>query len=313
MRKIFWLKGIFASVLAFALVFVTTGCQNNDDDDDDDENTSSSSSATLPSSVGTNEMSGKTWGVSETSNGETSSMTIAFADSTVTVTMAETNSYGTSSQTEIYNYTYDSSSNLLYLAYKSISFTDSSSNSSYTFTSVSDYKSYLSSMNLSGVELEKEVADFALTLATPRVLKYSISGSSLFYQAYFDGTMPSQWGFENSSISNVSYFEAESGRFKIKISSSTDEGKSYYYVYPTFSSDKTFTGDVYKRDADENYSKLGTATGVYTSSGAGTSGVTVSITFTSLPTGFTSYITTGEAYTLTADDSNFSGETLTQQ
>ena len=116
-----------------------------------------------------------------------------------------------------------------------------------------------------------------------------------------------------SAQSNVSYFEAESGRFKIKISSSTDEGKSYYYVYPTFSSDKTFTGDVYKRDADENYSKLGTATGVYTSSDAGTSGVTVSITFTSLPTGFTSYITTGEAYTLTAADSNFLGETLTQQ
>ena len=275
----------------FALTFVS--CEN--DDDDDDDSGSSGSSVTLPASKGTNEFSGKTW---RDSCGGTDggSAVIAYTASTATLTSTYTEGGETSTTVATYNYSYDSESKLLYLALTKESSTYGGE--TYTWSSANEFKSVASKAGESGDELAKDVAEKAVEFAAKRVFKYTISGSTLTLTDYFDGTLPTLADFyaRPSSLD----IDTHDGGFEF-------DGESRYYLYPSFSAG-VFSGTLYQRiwndDGEKTYKAVGTASGTYTTSGTGTSGSTITLTFTALPDGV-SDVTKDTAYTLTqrADES----------
>ena len=265
-----------SAILAAALVFSLPSCKSDDDDDDDDETSSSTSTtyATLPTSSGTNELSGKTGKTTSSYDDWSETKTWTFSDSTVTYTEVETEDGETSTETKTYNYSYDSSNKLLYLGLKSYSYKDSDTDVSYS--SVAEAESLMKKAGLSGTELEYEVAREAADFASRKVYQYTISYSSLTLKEYFDGSFPIDFDFYKWDSSSELYIDYD--RNRIEISSDSDKDIEYKIV-PTFSSG-SFSGTVYKEDYDNDaITSLGTATATYTSSGTGTSGVTMTITF----------------------------------
>ena len=308
MRKIFSSKThwFVALLLAATLVFGFASCSSDSDDDDDDDNSSSSSTtyATLPSSVGTNELSGKSWTYTSPHGNAKETWTFN-SDGTATFTENGNDDGETFTQVHTYNYTYNSNSKLVYLGLKSFS----SNNVSYS--SVAEAKTLMANYGLSGDELEKKVAEFALEFATKLVFKYDIDSTAktleLIY--YFDGELPTFVDMDYSSYdystSQSIYIDGDDGGFEISSSSK-------YRIYPTFSNG-TFSGTLFQKSSEE-YTSLGTATGTYTTSGTGTTGSSVTLTFTALPSNFT-VLSTNTAYKLEQGESEdrFYGTTYTLQ
>ena len=292
MRKIFSSKTHWfaALLLAAAFVFGFASCSSDSDDDDDDDSSSSSTTyATLPSSVGTNELSSKSW--TYTSPHGNSKETWTFnSDGTATFTENGNDDGETFTQVRTYNYTYNSNSKLVYLGLKSFS------NGSVSCSSAAEYKSLAEKYGESGDELEEDVAEIAEEFATKLVFRYDIDDTAktleLIY--YFDGELPTWVEMEyynyDSSTSQSIYIDGDDGGFEIKASSSS----SKYKIYPTFSNG-TFSGTLFQKSS--GYTSLGTAAGTYTTSGTGTKGSSVTLTFTTLPSNFT-VLSTNTAYKL---------------
>ena len=283
---------LFATLLAISLVgFGFVSC--SDDDDDGGSSGGSSVTATLPANVGTNEFSGKTWTLSSGS----SSVTLAFTDSTLKWTKTK----GSSTGVDNLKYTYNSTEKLLYLTYTSRIM------GTTTVNSVSDYVNYVKSMTTAAGETwtsgmnEYYTAEGTAYFKIPLIFSYSIDGTSLKLSdyTYFDGTLPTNPEFEKSL--NSGYIKLV-GRIKIEDSSSTK-----YYSWPTYS-DGSFSGNVFNSDKD---TVIGTISGTYTTSGKGLTGSTVTLKFTSLPSTI-SGVSTNTEYVLSQQGSS-SYTTFTQQ
>ena len=267
-------------IILFALltsVFSVNFVSCSDDDDDDDGGASSVTS--LPESTGTDEISGKTW--SQTNDDNTT--TLKFSSGTLTWTI----SGSVYECVDTYNYTYDSANKLIYLALTKQAMTTGSQTASWT--SASECSSVMSKSGGSGARLEDIVASTNAEFVTKKIFKYTISGTSLILEDYFGGTLPTMATFYGSNFQH----ELREGYITLEDSSSDDK----YNVYATFSNG-SFSGKVYKETQSLEYTSLGTASGTYTVSGKGTSGGTVTLTFTSLPSGV-SVVTANTAIELT--------------
>lgn len=284
---------LFAALLAISLVgFGFVSC--SDDDDDGGPSGGSSATATLPANVGTNEFSGKTWTLSSGS----SSVTLAFTDST----LKWTDTKGSSTNVDNFKYTYNSTEKLLYLAYTSRIM------GTTTVNSVSDYVNYVKSMTTaaggtwtSGMN-EYHTAAGTARFKTPVIFSYSIDGTSLKLSGYkyFDGTLPTEAEFEKSLDSG--YIEiGGSGIIKMMISGTK------YYSWPTYSNG-SFSGKLFNSD---KYTVIGTISGTYTTSGKGLTGSTVTLKFASLPSTI-SGVSTNTEYVLSQQGGS-SYATFTQQ
>ena len=254
-------------------------------DDDDDDSSSSSVSASLPKSVGTNEVGGKKFTLTE----DESTSTWEFSDSTVKLT--ETSSDGT--WIGNYKYTYDQNKGILSFGY--ISEVDNG----ITISSVSDYvKKEKQKLEAKGktwtdTRLEYYTAEGTAAYNTPLVFKYELNGSMLkLTPNYFSGTLPARGKFKVSTNSRcITLGEGEGGRIKIEdIDNSSD---TRYYGYPTYSNG-SFSGTLYEGHGEKS---VGTIAGTYTTSGTGTSGSTVTLTFTTIPSELTG-LEKDKAYTL---------------
>lgn len=133
--------------------------------------------------------------------------------------------------------------------------------------------------------------------ARTEIYKYTYDSSADKYvlERYFDGKLPSAVLFDDC------LYDASSIHIELTKTGST----SYdipYKGYVDFSGN-TFSGTLYRRDNVSNLDKailtaVGTIAGTYSTSGTGTSGCTVSLTFDTFPSGF-EYISAGKTMALT--------------
>lgn len=280
-----------AAVAAILMALSFASC-SDDDDDDGDETTSQ-----LPASVGTNELSGTTW---TAANGYA---TFSFTDSVATSKFTS----GSYFNEVKYSYSYNSTSKLLYL--KMISLAEGNSESSVTISSVDEYIAEMKknaqkyNENWDDTRETVERAEATIWLNTIIVSKYALDGNSLSMAEYFDGNFPTAANFSYDLDTNGSYLDFGS---RLKIKDKSGDEKMYYYAYPTDYSDGKFSATLYKTADKETYTSLGTVAGTYSSTGTGTSGCKVTVTFTTLPSSV-SIVKTGTAYTLEMED----GETTT--
>ncbi len=309
MKKIFSSKTHWfaALLLAAALLFTATGCNPADDDDDDDDNSSSSTTyATLPSSVGTNELSSKSWTYTSPHGNAKGAWTF---NSDGTATFTET--YGSDTQGSTYNYTYNSNSKLVYLGLKSFYYSSSTSSEIFSYSSVAELKTLLENYGASGDELEKEVAEAALEFATKLVFRYDIDDTAKTLELiwYFDGELPTfvEMDYYSYGTSQSISIDMDEHGFEIEDHSSSSE----YEIYPTFSNG-TFSGTLFQ-ESSEGYTSLGTAAGTYTTSGTGTTGSSVTLTFTALPSNLTDISTNTEYKLEQSYESKFHTYTYTLQ
>ena len=241
--------------------------------------------ASLPGNVGTNEFKGKTWSYTN----ENGSVTYAFADSTLQVTLISSST----TQIDNYRYAYNSTKKNLYTALIS------STRGTITFSSVNDYVNYNKNLAAakgvtwtSGIEAYC-VGEAKIRFQTLEILSYSISGSTLtFTGGYFTGSLPTSAEFQKSplisSTNSGSLKITKFGRIKIE-----DTQGTYFYIWSSYDNG-SFSGTVFNSDKTI---EIGTVSGTYTTSGTGTSGCSVTLKFTSIPSAIAG-LTTNTSYTL---------------
>ncbi len=297
-------KKILAALSAAALL-ATTALFSSCSDDEDDDGKNGTTYATLPESVGENQLKGKTW--QRTSEERTYKW--AFTDTTATYTYSETDY----TEIETYKYSYDTNQNLLYLALQSEGWTEDGETISWS--SVEEYEELMKKWyeeegeSLSDVELKWELEWEMQDFSTRGVRKYTIGDDgSLTLEDYFDGNLPTACGFYKSFDESDLPSEYTYGRVRLYDIWLKDSENTYRYEYfLSFNSEaKTFRGNMYsqKRPEGEDFgdtTKLGTVTGTYTTEGIGTSGCKVTLTFTEIPDGVPDVIKTDTAYELELD------------
>lgn len=243
--------------------------------------TPSPSSTGLPTSVGTNEFSGKTW---TSSHGD-----LVFTADTLT------------EDDEICRYSYDSQNKLLYTVLVSKS----------GITSVDEYIAYEKAETeaqggtyTSGMEAYAR-AKVQAELDIVNADKYEISGNTLTLKnCYFTGLLPTHASFHNQDAS--SDYSISLGD-KISITDETTGTK--YHIYPTYSggTSGTFTGTLFTKT---DKVAVGEIEGTYATSGTGFSGCTVTLRFTKIPSAL-SAVTTGKDYLLQQESDYYSTNTYT--
>ena len=270
------LNRILFSILFASLVLPFASCG---DDEEDDNNTPF---ASLPTSVGENPFSGKTFT-------EDSEDTWKFSADTAVNEYKSDEDGEIYSETTTYRYSYDTTKSVLYLTVKSNSgsWTENGESGSWSISSVDECVA----------EDKKDAGDVTLTegdvsyltdaansyFAVPEVYKYEISGDTISFTRYFDGSLPTDCDFSSSdeSIRLSDRLEISSGD-----SSEYDNFRAPYLSY----SDGKFSGNIYGESYSESddwkhFTLLGKVEGTYSTSGTGTegSGCTVKLTFTALP------------------------------
>ncbi|WP_406033326.1 hypothetical protein, partial [Treponema saccharophilum] len=230
------------------------------------------------------------------------STTYAFESGTVTKTDAWNDGEDSGNSETTYKYTYDTEKSLVYLVPSKFSGT-AQNGKEYSYSSVSEAEALLKEYGYTGDNFAAEKAGFAADFATKTVYKYEIADKALKLTEYFDGTFPISVEFGR--------YDSESGLAiwllggKISVSKNSEEGgEEKYSVYPTFEGE-TFSGTVYSVGEDEEtdsrtFTSVGTVSGTYASSGTGTEGCTVKITFTAIPDSI-SIVAKNTEYTLTQE------------
>lgn len=267
-----------SAFLALSLIGFASCSSDSDDDDDTSTTTSSSSTITLPESVGTDELSGTSWSY-DNSSGDGKVTTWTFKDGTATEKVVRQSK----NMTEIneYTYSYDSTKKLVYLALTKYTITEGKD--SVSFSSAAAAKAEAAKDGATGTELDYIYEIYNAQFSTKTVYKYTIEDTSLTLDSYFDGTLPT-----------MAILDSENSEGFIRYGYIVFGHNTSFYATV---SGNTLTGTVYDDSGDEIV-KLGTATGTYTASGAGTSDCTVTITFSALPSSVTA-VTTNTAYTFT--------------
>ena len=239
--------------------------------------TPSPSSTGLPTSVGTNEFSGKTW---TSSHGD-----LVFTANTLT------------EDDEIYRYSYDSQDKLLYTVLVSKS-------------GISSVDEYIAQTKANGETYTNDSeayvrAEVQAELDIVNADKYEISGNTLTLKnCYFTGLIPTHASFHNHDAS--SDYSISLGD-KISITDETTGTK--YHIYPTYSggTSGTFTGTLFTKT---DKVAVGEIAGTYATSGTGFSGCTVTLRFTKIPSAL-SAVTTGKDYLLQQESDYYSTNTYT--
>ena len=265
------------------------------DDEDDEDEKITTPHATLPESVGANPFAGKTW--EYFASGFQERHFWEFSDTTARRIVEETvNDKVEIHEGEVYNYSYNADENLLYLALKTYIETDDGEE--WSVSSLEDVEKVGEAWGYSSDEIDCWLEEWKLDFSTLKIKKFTIDGESLKLENYFDGSLPSAYQFYKS-FGEDELPDGYSGELGIDYMSinmpSGSEFKCFYYL----SFDGTsFSGRVY----DEEANTLGTISGTYTTSGSGTaeSGCTVTLNFTSIPSGIP-VIVTGKDYVLEMD------------
>lgn len=269
-----------ATTTEFLATIPAVEAKKSESNTNNSSNKTSESTVKLPESVGENPFTGKTFTITDEETAKFSSNTVEF------ITTKTSESYTTE-----YFYTYDAEKSVLYLALCSYSDDDMS------YSSISEAVSFIKGLDVSGLSegfLDQWAAEITAKFNTLTSYKYTISDSSLTLDAYFAGTLPSNVLFRTDFNSNPG-FELEYGNLYF----STNDSSGSYSCSPTFKSDGTFSGTLYKIDSEE-YTNLGTISGTYKTTGTGTSGCIVTLTFKTLPSDL-SGVTTGTEYNLPQD------------
>ena len=287
-------KKILAAVSIVALAASAAFFASCTDDEDDEKITTPH--ATLPESVGANLFAGKTWEMSDISDGqEVDSECWKFSDTMATWRHEYYRDGELFADNYVYNYSYNADENLLYLSFQSAFGTDDGGEWSYA--SLEDVKKLCEEYGYSSVATEMELEWAEQDFSTLKIKKFTIDGESLKLENYFDGSLPTLCKFEKEFTEDELLYEDSSISYgyvrldRVIVYTSSDH--SYIY-YPTFKNG-SFSGKVY----DEDVNTLGTISGTYTTSGSGTaeSGCTVTLNFTSIPSGIP-VIVTGKDYVL---------------
>lgn len=283
-------KKILAAVSIVALAAFFASC--TDDEDDEDEKITTPH-ATLPESVGANPFAGKTWEYKRESTDDRMSWT--FTDTMATWRHEYYRDGELFADNYVYNYSYNADENLLYLSFQSAFGTDDGGEWSYA--SLEDFKKTCEEYGYSSVATEMELEWAEQEFSTLEINKYTIDGDSLKLEDYFDGSLPTLCEFEKEFTEDELLYEDSSisyGYVRLdRVTVYTPSDHRYIYC-PTFKNG-SFSGKVY----DEDVNTLGTISGTYTTSGSGTaeSGCTVTLNFTSIPSGIP-VIVTGKDYVL---------------
>lgn len=249
--------------------------------------------ATLPESVGANPFAGKTWEMSYISDGRGNSECWKFSDTMATYRDEYYRDGELFVENYVYNYSYNADESLLYLSFQSASGTDDGEEWSYA--SLEDFKKLAEAWGWSSVEIELELEGVEQAFSTLGIKKYTIDGNTLKLENYFDGSLPSAYQFYKS-FGEDELPDGYSGELGIDYMSINMPSGSEFKCFYSLSFDGTaFSGKVYDEDANT----LGTISGTYTTSGFGTaeSGCTVTLNFTSIPSGIP-VIVTGKDYVL---------------
>ena len=248
--------------------------------------------ATLPESVGANPFAGKTW--EYFASGFQERHFWEFSDTTARHIVEETvNDKVEIHEGAVYNYSYNADENLLYLALKTYIQTDDGEEWSYA--SLEDFKKLAEAWGWFSVEIELELERVEQEFSLLKIKKYTIDGNTLKLENYFDGSLPSAYQFYKSFRADE-LPDGYSGELGIDYMSINMPSGSEFKCFYSLSFDGTaFSGRVYDEDANT----LGTISGTYTTSGSGTaeSGCTVTLNFTSIPSGIP-VIVTGKDYVL---------------
>lgn len=270
---------------------------------EDDEGGMPETKVELPESKGENPFTGKSWKKESSGEGDSASTTYAFESGTVTKTDAWNYGEDSGNSETTYRYTYNAEKSLVYLVPSKFSGT-AQDGKEYSYSSVSEAEALLKEYGYTGDNFAAEKAGIAADFATKTVYKYEIADKALKLTEYFDGTL-----FPISA--EFGRYDSESGLEiglsggKISVSKNSEEGgEEEYSVYPTFEGG-TFSGTVYSVGEDEEtdsrtFTSVGTVSGTYASSGTGTEGCTVKITFTAIPDSI-SIVVKNTEYTLTQE------------
>ena len=250
--------------------------------------------ATLPESVGANPFAGKTWEMSDISDGqEVDSECWKFSDTMATWRHEYYRDGELFADNYVYNYSYNADESLLYLSFQSASGTDDGGEWSYA--SLEDFKKLAEAWGWSSVEIELELERVEQEFSLLKIKKYTIDGNTLKLENYFNGSLPSAYQFYKSFRADE-LPDGYSGELGIDYMSINMPSGSEFKCFYSLSFDGTaFSGKVY----DEDVNTLGIISGTYTTSGFGTaeSGCTVTLNFTSIPSGIP-VIVTGKDYVL---------------
>ena len=250
--------------------------------------TPSPSTTGLPASVGTNEFAGKTW---EDDEGY---YTLVFTADTL-IEKDEDGQY-------TYRYSYDSQKKLLYHVLVSMTFGDT------TIKSVDDYIALeKAEATANGDTYTSDMEAYsraeAKTMFAVEVSHYEINGNKLTLAGYFNG---------DPKISSAD-FHCTGNDYRIelddRIEIKDEMAGIKYCVYPTYSggTSGTFSGMLFTQ---EDKVAVGEISGTYSTNGTGSSGCTVTLSFTKIPSAL-SVITTGKDYILKQDTDFNDGRTYT--
>ena len=218
--------------------------------------------------------------------------------------------------TTTYNYSYNAAKSLLYFSFKSYSGT-ADDGTTYSYSNVSEYQSVLNKYgsDMTSEEKADAIESFRHEISKVQVYKYEISENSLTLTDYFTGTLPSDVYFRYSS-GDGSSIQLDNDYLFLDEWTYDDFGDftSVYGQSVVNFSVNTFSETVFKSEYNQETqqstkTEIGTVFGTYSVSGEGTSG-TVTQRFTSVPSVYTTQITTGSDYILKQSDSAHS-ETYT--
>lgn len=206
----------------------------------------------MPDSVGENPFVGKTF------MDENKYHTWSFSDSTV------------SHNDSLYFYTYNTEKKLLYFTFKSQYWEDDGYIDSFADL-MENYIAYGSSENAAYEEAYSEYS-------VPEIYTYEIEGDTLSLKEYFDGTLPTQAPFI--------HYKTDGGGFTLQnggIHFWNSGAGSGFSCFKLNSSDGKFSGNLYELGDVADNKKVGEIEGVYTIGGTDSSGYTISLQFTKLP------------------------------
>ncbi|MBR1614136.1 MAG: hypothetical protein IJ673_01520, partial [Treponema sp.] len=293
------LNRILFSILFASLAIPFASCGDDEEEDDTPK-------ASLPTSVGENIFSGKTF-TKGSEGSEGSENTWKFSADTAVNEYKRDEDGEIYSETTTYRYSYDTTKSVLYLAVKSNSgsWTENGESGSWSISSVDEYvaevKKEAEGVTLTEGDISYLTDEAKSCFAVPKVYKYEISGDTISFTRYFDGSLPTDCDFSSSdeSIKLSDRLKISSGD-----SSEFDNFRARYLTY----SDGKFSGNIYgesysESDDWEHYTLLGKVEGTYSTSGTGTEGAgcTVKLTFTAIPdeVASASGVAKGTEYTLT--------------
>ena len=270
MKKIF-LRVIFSLLLCVAFLSFKT----------EEEEESESYRVDLPSSVGSDELSGTKWEYFDKKNLIFKTWVFENGAATYKEDHRDKNDNSKSvipTKTFFYSYTTSESEKLLYLRLEKIEQIDGLGTTSWT--SGEEYCEYFRKIGNTQtnalIEYFIEGEDAKFYEAT--VFHYKLSGSKITLTKYFTGSLPTG-----------ALFAGTDGDISIKVQSAgifinNAKTKTGYTVYPRYDG-KDFSGKLFKVVNNMKYSVAGDVRGFYSSEAKGKSGSLLYLTFTSLPDG----------------------------